>query len=1001
MPPFISGPGAVPHYVWIVEKGVNGGFYADGIFLWDVHSPIGSPQFQFNGFLAPAHVYGPGGVGTGIGTYLLTYDGQTVGGNEVIRIIRIDDPFINPEFVIDEVSVGDIDSVGSADGFPDLPNAGQPQTFNDLWLDGRKVLDAVWRDGSIYLVTTVLGQTGPDAGQSTAHWIRLDASAVTDSSDGDGLITFAEGGDVGAEDLGPGTFTYFPSVDVNAAGDMRVGFCASSENLFAGAYSAYREASDPPGTIRATETVRAGDDWYVRGLGGFGNPWGTYTGISVDPNDDDSFWVLGLYAQTQGTPLGFGLGRWGTAYRKFFELPELEPAPPFLTKWGSPGSQPGEFAPIIHHVLVDDCGDVYVADPLNNRIQKFDENGNFLLEWGQPGSGPGEFTSPTCLAIDRNDRIYVGEAGGGRIQRFDRDGNFISQWGTPGTGPGQIDGPSGIAISPLTNTVFIAEATNDRVQAFDTTGVYLFGFTPLTQGVGQISRPFDVTVTPSGDLYVLDELNRRVLRYDGAGTYIEEWGQQGTQNGDFESPRALDSDADGNLYISDYALHRLQKFDSQGCFLTAWGEMGSGDGEFDSPFGVGYDDRRGVVYTTEQGNLRVQKFGLTNSGILPFVLSWGTPGAGPGEFDQPIGIDVDDATSVYVADRNNDRVQKFHADGTYLLEWGSQGSGNGEFALPQDVAVDQTGAFVYVTDLFNDRVQKFDSDGNYLLQWGSTGAGPGQFTLPLAVTVGPGGEVYVSDGNDRIQKFDSNGGFLLEWGSMGSGAGQFSTVIGLDTDAGGNVYASDQNNTRVQKFDSSGGFLLEFGTPGFGPGEFGSVTGVAVDGFGNVYVGDGLGDRVKVFDTTGNYVGQWGCSGYGDGEFQLIALAANDQLGDLYVADANLNRVQRFGNGLVDVESVSGTPGTLTLHHAVPNPARGSSLIAFDLPKPSIVSLSVYDVRGRLVRSAYENTAFAAGSHRWVWDGRNANGSRVSTGIYFYSLVTEQGTQSKKLVVVE
>ena len=79
-----------------------------------------------------------------------------------------------------------------------------------------------------------------------------------------------------------------------------------------------------------------------------------------------------------------------------------------------------------------------------------------------------------------------------------------------------------------------------------------------------------------------------------------------------------------------------------------------------------------------------------------------------------------------MADADNQRVEKFASDGTYLLQWGSYGSGDGQFREPEGVAVDAFGD-VYIADTQNRRMQKFGPDGTYLRQWGGLGSGDGSF----------------------------------------------------------------------------------------------------------------------------------------------------------------------------------------------------------------------------------------------------------------------------------
>src|SRR5262245_41676462 len=81
---------------------------------------------------------------------------------------------------------------------------------------------------------------------------------------------------------------------------------------------------------------------------------------------------------------------------------------------------------------------------------------------------------------------------------------------------------------------------------------------------------------------------------------------------------------------------------------------------------------------------------------------------------------------------------------TFVLKWGAPGSGPGQFSAPGGIAADALGN-VFVTDFENHRIQKFDRMGNVITQWGSFGSGNGQFNHPYFVAAGPNGDVYVSD----------------------------------------------------------------------------------------------------------------------------------------------------------------------------------------------------------------------------------------------------------------
>ncbi len=261
-------------------------------------------------------------------------------------------------------------------------------------------------------------------------------------------------------------------------------------------------------------------------------------------------------------------------------------------------------------------------------------------------------------------------------------------------------------------------------------------------------------------------------------------------------------------------------------FVAKLGSGGSGDGQFRAPYGV-VADGFGHVYVTDFGNGlgnndRVEKFDA-NGG---FLTKWGSLGSGDTQFQNPWGIATDSAGNVYVADVHNHYIKKFDPSGVFAVKFGAAGSGDGQFGLPFGVAVDSAGN-VYVADHDGsppsvDRVQKFKPAlGGYLYddQWGVTGSDPGQFNEPSDVAVDTAGNVYVSDRkNHRIQKFDSEGFFIAQWGGMGSGDGQLLQPNDVTVDPGGNVYVADTGNDRIQKFSETGAPLPGGGSTGGGGG---------------------------------------------------------------------------------------------------------------------------------------------------------------------------------------
>jgi flagellar hook assembly protein FlgD len=96
-------------------------------------------------------------------------------------------------------------------------------------------------------------------------------------------------------------------------------------------------------------------------------------------------------------------------------------------------------------------------------------------------------------------------------------------------------------------------------------------------------------------------------------------------------------------------------------------------------------------------------------------------------------------------------------------------------------------------------------------------------------------------------------------------------------------------------------------------------------------------------------------------------------------------------------------PGTVTefeLEQNYPNPFNPVTVIRFLLPEPAPVSLSIYDLQGRLVRTLLKPGRIEAGVHSAVWDGTNDSGNQVPSGIYFCRLTAGNYKQTKKMLIL-
>lgn len=280
--------------------------------------------------------------------------------------------------------------------------------------------------------------------------------------------------------------------------------------------------------------------------------------------------------------------------------------------------------------------------------------------------------------------------------------------------------------------------------------------------------------------------------------------------------------------------------------------------------------------------------------VLQKTIGNSTSGNANGQFNEQQGVFIASDGSIFVADLNNNRVQKFDKNGAFVSTFGSTGTGDGQLTGPSGIAIDSKGN-IFVVDRFNNRVQKFNSSGTHLKTIGTTATSNtnGDFNNPTSIVVDKSDNIYVVDrSNDRVQKFSNDGTFVKVIGSQGAADGQFNLPFGIAIDANDNIYVTDGTNDNVQKFNSDGVFQSKFGTNGTGDGQFELPAGIAVDAKGNIYVSDGIRDNIQVFNSAGTFVKKFTTPNATNNKAEFfLALDAN---GVLYISDAPNHHIRVY-----------------------------------------------------------------------------------------------------------
>jgi peptidylamidoglycolate lyase len=304
---------------------------------------------------------------------------------------------------------------------------------------------------------------------------------------------------------------------------------------------------------------------------------------------------------------------------------------------------------------------------------------------------------------------------------------------------------SGLALIALAGRLFLA---------FDAPAAYrvVHGWPELPEGFvfGEVAG---VGVDSHNHVFVFHRSVHPLMCFDGAtGKFLASWGDD-----IFGTPHGLAVDSHDNVWVTDLKHHQVFKFSNDGKLLMTLGTkdvFGEDATHFHSPTDVAVAPNGEFYVTDGYGNSRVVKFSAEGK----FLREWGKKGDQPGEFNIPHGISLDKDGRVYVADRENSRVQIFDGNGKLLTQWKSA-----ELGKPWDVMIGADG-YAYIVDggqsnlkkpPDSGRVLKLDLQGHILQSWGRVGKYDGQFCWAHQVAVAGNGDVYVVDVGYgmRVQKF--------------------------------------------------------------------------------------------------------------------------------------------------------------------------------------------------------------------------------------------------------
>ena len=528
-----------------------------------------------------------------------------------------------------------------------------------------------------------------------------------------------------------------------------------------------------------------------------------------------------------------------------------------------------------------------------------------------------------------------------------------------GLPPGSADGtgsaarfnsPAGVARDSAGNT-YVADTVNSTIRKITPAGVVttfagLAGSTGSANGTGSAARfngPAAVAIDSVGNIFVADTNNSTIRKITPArvvSTFAGLAGSTGSANGTgstarFSFPSALAADSANNIYVADTANSTIRKITPTrvvSTFAGLAGSIGTANGigsaaRFNFPSGVAVDRAgTGNIYVADTSNFTIRQ--ITPAGVVTTLA--GSPGVRGGangtgsaaRFDLPVGMAVNSAGNIYVADADAGTIRKITPGAvvsTFAGSFARYGSQNGtgsaaRFNLPGDVAVDSSNN-LYVADTNNCTIRKITPAAVVTTLAGLASPGhtngtgsAARFDFPQGVAVDTTGKIYVADTvESAIRKITPTAVVSTFAGLPGTSgyvdatgtAARFSFPRWLTVGAFNNVYVGDTFNFVVRKITPNAVVSSVVTNPANGAGQ---LRGVAMDNSGNIYTADSPHHTIRKITPDGTasiFAGLNDTPGTANGigsaaRFDSPIGLAVDGAGNVYVADSGNNRIRKI-----------------------------------------------------------------------------------------------------------
>lgn len=245
---------------------------------------------------------------------------------------------------------------------------------------------------------------------------------------------------------------------------------------------------------------------------------------------------------------------------------------------------------------VDLSGSIYVSDTGNNRILKFDKNGNLIKIVGGFGWDKEQFYSPYDILASSALDIFVADYNNHRIERYDKDLNYISSFYSNENWEQQFQFgyPKSVASS-IHGELFLIDGENIRLLKLNSFGEPEMSFGDFAEGKGRLLQPVQIAISPDDKIYVSDSQANKIIVFDYFGNYLTEIGSNF-----LKEPQGIFFSTMKVLFVADQGNKRIVAFKPEGTLVATWSKITDGIGSFQSPVDVVTYQRRIFVLDNDR-----------------------------------------------------------------------------------------------------------------------------------------------------------------------------------------------------------------------------------------------------------------------------------------------------------------------------------------------------------------------------------------------------------------